>query len=998
MILVLIISLPIAAALLAWVIPSNRLRPLVLPIAAALHLALVLQAVRGGPVSIAGGWLVLDPLVAPILLTVSVLFLCLSLYAPGYLRLRRNRPNRVFCACLLLLLGMMSLVLFAHHLGLMWVAIEATTLASGPLLYFNQTPRSLEAAWKYLLICSVGIALALMGSFFLAYSALQGGLNSTLLFDDLVASAGSLSHPWLHAAFVTLLVGYGTKMGLAPMHTWKPDAYGEAPGIVGALLAGGVTNCGFIAILRFTMITEAAGESAFVQNTLIGMGLLSMAFAAVFMVRQKDFKRMLAYSSVEHMGILIFGIGIGGIAVFGSLLHVINNSLVKGVLFLSSGNIHRAYGSKLTDEVTGALQRLPASAALFLAGFIAITGSPPFGPFVSEFTILRGAFEAHRIVPAALYLLLPPHDLHRDGLDRARRRPGHPVGPSLVLHGLQGHSANGAPDPPPAPPRPPPGVVHSSASLRDARECRGLSGEEDPLNDPRPELATLHNGDAIRLERLPRIEVEGLRGAVIEGVQNGMRVASLFAMDSEDGRSCELLAILVDDLNGEILAGRTTLARAGYPSMTPECLQAHLFEREIWEQFGVVPVGHPWLKPVRFAPPMSPRPPGEPGKDVPLIGVMDFYHLDGEEVHEVAVGPVHAGVIEPGHFRFQCHGEQVFHLEISLGYQHRGVEEALLEGPHKLSLRQMETTAGDSTIAHAWAYCQNLEALAAAAGSVLVPARAHVLRSIALELERLANHAGDLGALAGDVGYLPTMSYCGRIRGDFLNMTAVLCGNRFGRDFVRPGRTGFDLEAHHVEDLLQRLEAARTDVTRAVELLWATPSVMARFENTGPVSRETCLELGLVGPSARACGIERDVRNDHPTGVYRFAHIPVSTADGGDVNSRAFVRWLEIQRSIAFIRERLQSLPGDGAGAERSNGARFALAPRSLAVSLVEGWRGEVCHVAVTDNAGRFARYKITDPSFHNWMGLAMALRDQQISDFPLTNKSFNLSYCGHDL
>jgi hydrogenase-4 component F len=190
------------------------------------------------------------------------------------------------------------------------------------------------------------------------------------------------------------------------MHTWKPDAYGEAPGIVGAVLAGGVTNCGFLAILRFTMITQAAGESVFVSRTLIAMGFVSMVFAAVFMVRQKDFKRMLAYSSVEHMGILILGIGIGGVGVFGSLLHLMNNALAKGVLFLSSGNIHRAYGSKLTDDVSGALARLPVSASLFLGGFIAITGSPPFGPFVSEFTILRAAFEGERFVPGALFLLL----------------------------------------------------------------------------------------------------------------------------------------------------------------------------------------------------------------------------------------------------------------------------------------------------------------------------------------------------------------------------------------------------------------------------------------------------------------------------------------------------------------------------------------------------------------------------------------------------------------
>jgi hydrogenase-4 component F len=405
-ILLSLILIPLLFAGAAYAVRSERRRPLVLPVAGAAHLTAVLLSLGEGNLSTAGGWLLLDPLGKVVLLEISVLFFGCSLYAPGYLRIRANRPNRVFCSCLLILLGMMSLVVLAHHLGLMWVAVEATTLASGPLLYFNRTPRSLEAAWKTLLICSVGIALALLGSFFLAYSSLKGGLDSTLLFDDLIHSAGGLSVPWLHAAFVTLLVGYGTKMGLAPMHTWKPDAYGEAPGMVGALLAGGLTSCAFTAILRFTMIMNAAGESLFAKRILIGMGLVSMAFATVFMVRQKDFKRMLAYSSVEHMGILVLGVGIGGVAAFGALLHLLTNGLTKGVLFLSSGNIHRAYGSKSTEEVSGALARLPVSGGLFLGGFIAITGSPPFGPFISEFTILRGAFESHRYLSGSLFLFL----------------------------------------------------------------------------------------------------------------------------------------------------------------------------------------------------------------------------------------------------------------------------------------------------------------------------------------------------------------------------------------------------------------------------------------------------------------------------------------------------------------------------------------------------------------------------------------------------------------
>jgi Ni,Fe-hydrogenase III large subunit len=409
------------------------------------------------------------------------------------------------------------------------------------------------------------------------------------------------------------------------------------------------------------------------------------------------------------------------------------------------------------------------------------------------------------------------------------------------------------------------------------------------------------------------------------------------------------------------------------------------------EQLGVKPQGHPWLKPVRFRRSWRPgrdafgRAPGE--EAVP--GVTPFFRVEGDEVHEVAVGPVHAGVIEPGHFRFQCHGERVFHLEISLGYQHRGVEEALKGGPHRSTIHQLETVAGDTTAGHAIAYVQTLEALSGTAA----PARAQALRGVALELERLANHTGDLGALAGDVGYLPTASYCGRIRGDFLNMTAALSGSRFGRGLIRPGGVGFDVDDAALADLASRLATADRDVRGAVELLWATPTVVARFENTGTVSRATAEEIGLVGPAARATGLVRDVRHDHPHGIYQYAHIPVMTAHYGDVNSRAVVRWLEMQQSIQFVGERLAALPDTTVLTPTG-----PLAGESLAVSLVEGWRGEICHVAVTGADGRFERYKITDPSFHNWFGLALALRGGEISDFPLCNKSFNLSYCGHDL
>ncbi len=401
-----IFLIPLLGGAAAYFFPSNRFRPLLLPVFSLAQLLCVLNVLGQNDLSAAQGWLYLDPLGKLVLLVVSVLFFVCFLYAPAYLLTRLERSNRVLCSCLLFLLALLSLVALSRQLGLMWVAIEATSLVSAPLIYFNHNNRSIEAAWKFLLVCSVGIALALLGSFFLGYSSLVGGVPPTLMMDDLARSAGSLSKPWLHAAFAALLVGYGTKMGLAPLHTWKPDAYGESPGLVGALMAGGITSCAFLAVLRVTKILHAAGEGAFADRALLGLGLLSIAFGAVFMARQKDFKRMLAYSSVEHMGILVLGVSLGGIGIFGSFLHLINNALSKGILFLSSGNIHRAYNSKSTDEVSGAIRRLPVSGYLFLIGFIAITGSPPFGPFVSEFTILRASFESHQYLIGGTFLFL----------------------------------------------------------------------------------------------------------------------------------------------------------------------------------------------------------------------------------------------------------------------------------------------------------------------------------------------------------------------------------------------------------------------------------------------------------------------------------------------------------------------------------------------------------------------------------------------------------------
>ncbi len=499
------------------------------------------------------------------------------------------------------------------------------------------------------------------------------------------------------------------------------------------------------------------------------------------------------------------------------------------------------------------------------------------------------------------------------------------------------------------------------------------------------DLYPIDNGERLDRDRIPRLAFEELRTQVLELVAAGGKVVQFFAFEEDE----DLVLLVVLRTNQLLVA--SAVAPERWNSLSAEREAFHLFEREIAEQFGLVPEGHPWLKMVRYHPNSTGRPDvfgNDYDEEIP--GRYDYYSVAGDEIHEVAVGPVHAGVIEPGHFRFNCIGERVLHLEIQLGYQHRGIETMIPQlAPARLP-SLIEAIAGDTVVGHSLCYAQAVEALT----DRRPDGAARILRTIGLELERVANHTGDLGALSGDVAFLPPANYCGRMRGDFLNMSLWLCGSRFGKGLVCPGGVGSALVDEDRSTIRSRIDVLRPQVEHVIDLIFGTPSVRARFDGCGVVSREDAEHLGLVGPAGRASGLPYDARRCFPTEHYGSLDIPEVPTPSGDVYARARIRADEILQSLSIV----ESLLDEPVRTELVEHEVHSLQPSSFVVTVNEAWRGEVSHCLLTDDEGKIQRYKIKDPSFHNWNGLAMSLRDTGISDFPLNNKSFNLSYCGHDL
>lgn len=445
----------------------------------------------------------------------------------------------------------------------------------------------------------------------------------------------------------------------------------------------------------------------------------------------------------------------------------------------------------------------------------------------------------------------------------------------------------------------------------------------------------------------------------------------------------KLICCIANDLSHEIYISSTLVSQFdNLPSLTAMHTCFEKFEREIHENFGIQYTDHPWLKPVRFA--------YDRHDKEKNISNYPFYAIDSEELHEVAVGPVHAGIIEPGHFRFICNGEQILHLEIQLGYQHRGIEKLFVE---KKELNQLatlaENIAGDTVMGHSITFARLWESLC----GFEITRDTDFIRTVALELERIAVHTGDLSAVCTDIAYQLGSSVFGRLRTPIINFMQEWCGNRLSKGLIKAGRNKFPFTKALATRLSEVLDAFEPDFTAMNMELFSLPSALSRFERTGVLSFDDASKIGVVGMAARASGIIRDIRFSHPHCLYpELNHEPV-VKHHGDVYSRVQVRKEEVFQSIKHIRKLIANVP-DVSDKKVLNTPGDGL----FAISLTEGWRGEICHCAITGRNGELKHYKIKDPSFHNWLALAMAVRNNEISDFPVCNKSFNLSYCGHDL
>ena len=493
---------------------------------------------------------------------------------------------------------------------------------------------------------------------------------------------------------------------------------------------------------------------------------------------------------------------------------------------------------------------------------------------------------------------------------------------------------------------------------------------------------------AVAIKDIPEVEYATLYDDLKERLkQEQYHVAHYFATPEQS--RLMFYIILLDDKEHKIMLARFAMEYyddIALPSLTALHPALHPYEREIAELYNVEFGAMPWNKPLRFAEARRNR--------NSTIDNYPFYTIEGESLHEVNVGPIHAGIIEPGAFRFICDGEKVLHLEIALGYQHRGVEEEFISTDNRLRQTLLaESIAGDSAVAHTSAFAAAIERLSDKTVSDSLATE----RIVALELERMAMHIADTGALSMDVGYQLGQVACEALRTMTINTTQAWCGNRFGKGLIRPCGTNKPLTKEKIKMILANVEQIGRRYAEVSDDIKSSPTLLSRFEHCGIVPRSEMQRIGGVGMASRASGVERDIRSSHPWGAYASGakHESIYQQDG-DVMSRLMMRCDEVQQSVERIKSLLEGYTPEASAARPDY--ECALKPDHLSFGLVEGWRGEICHVALTDSEGRITTYKVKEPSLHNWLALALAVRGEGISDFPICNKSFNLSYCGHDL
>ena len=433
-----------------------------------------------------------------------------------------------------------------------------------------------------------------------------------------------------------------------------------------------------------------------------------------------------------------------------------------------------------------------------------------------------------------------------------------------------------------------------------------------------------------------------------------------------------------------------------FPSITPHIHAAQWYEREIRDMFGLIAEGHPDLRRlVRHE--HWPKGTHPLKKEFPWNTVLGrqqgqyaFRHIEGEGVFEVPVGPIHAGIIEPGHFRFSVAGEPIMQLEVRHFWKHRGVEKLFENHTLTTAVPLTERVSGDTTVGHSLAYCQAVETLL----GLEVPRRARYLRSLFLELERLHNHLGDVGAICNDTAYTLAHAHGSRMKEQIMQLNDRLTGSRFLRGVNCVGGVAVDLEASRFDEVVAELDRLEKDFTELEEIIFANASLTDRLETTGVLNERTAIDHGVMGVVGRASNINRDVRRDHPFAAYDELQVKVALYRYGDVRARMRVRMDEIHESIRLIREVRARIPHGPIMAPPTR----APAPGEGALSAVEGWRGEILYFVMAGEDGAIHRCKVRDPSFVNWPAIQYAVLGNIIPDFPLINKSFNLSYAGNDL